>query len=340
MPESRGINKDAHLIRSVLEAESLKRVPTRNGFGEGLLEAGKKDPRVVVLCADLTESTRCQAFKDTFPDRFIQMGVSEQAMASIAAGLALAGKVPFIASYAAFSPGRNWEQIKTTICINEANVKIAGAHAGVSVGPDGATHQMLEDIALMRVLPGMTVIVPCDVTETKKATLAVAGTKTAAYLRFTRDASPVFTTEKTPFKIGRAETYRFGGDVTIFGAGPILYDCLLAAEILSEKHGIEARVVNLHTIKPLDVKAIVAAAKETGAIVTAEEAQTIGGLGGAVAETLSTFAPCPLERVGMEDRYGESGTPLELLNLFRLNTAGVIDAVKRVVARKEGRRLK
>lgn len=338
MPASRGLNKNAHLVRSLFDQDRLVRTPTRNGFGEGLVEAGKNDPRIVVLCADLTESTRCEAFKKSFPDRFIQMGVSEQAMASIGAGLALAGKVPFIASYAAFSPGRNWEQIKTTVCLNEANVKIVGAHTGVSVGPDGATHQMLEDIALMRVMPGMTVLIPCDAVEAKKATTVSAKTSDPTYLRFAREASPVFTTPKTPFKIGRAETYRFGGDVTIFGAGPILYDCLLAAELLSKKHGIEARVVNLHTVKPLDVKAIISAAKETGAIVTAEEAQMIGGLGGAVAETLSAFAPCPLERVGMNDRYGESGTPQELLNLFRLNTAGVIDAVKRVIARKEGRK--
>ena len=332
MNNMKGLNPKMFLARDVFKKDLLQK-PTRDGYGEGLVEAGKKDKRVVVLCADLTESTRSLAFKQAFPDRFIQMGVSEQALASIAVGMSLAGKVPFISSYAAFSPGRNWEQIKTGVGINKANVKIAGAHAGVSVGPDGATHQMLEDIALMRVVPNMQVIVPCDMLETKKATLAAAQIIGGVYLRFAREKSPVFTTAKTPFKVGRAEVYRFGKDLTIVAAGPLLYEALLAAEQLS-KNGIEARVINCHTIKPLDVKTLVAAAKETGAVVTVEEAQAAGGLGGAVAEALSAFHPVPIERVGMLDRYGESGEPNDLIKFFGLDARGIVKACQKVLKRK------
>jgi len=331
-----GLNKDMHLVRNVLDAEKLKQVPTRNGYGEGVVEAGKKDKNVMVLCADLTESTRSLDFKKAFPDRFVQMGVSEQSLAAIGAGLALAGKVPFISSYACFSPGRNWEQIRTTICLQKARVKIAGAHAGVSVGPDGATHQMIEDIAIMRVLPNMTVSVPCDAIEAHKATAAIAKISGPSYIRFAREKSPVFTTEKTPYKFGRAETYRFGDDITIIGAGPLLYEALLAAEILSKKHGIEARVINMHTVKPLDVKAIVRAAKETGVIVTVEEAQAASGLGGAVAEALTATIPVPLERVGVQDRYGESGFPNEVLEGLGLTHPYIVMAADRALARKHG----
>lgn len=329
-----GINREVYLIRELFNPDKLKQLPTRNGYGNGLVEAGKKDKNVMVLCADLTESTRSLAFKEAYPDRFVQLGVSEQSMASIAAGMAISGKVPFISSYACFSPGRNWEQIRTTIALQNSNVKIAGAHAGVSVGPDGATHQMIEDIAIMRVMPNMRVLVPCDAIETKKATLAVATYKGPCYLRFAREKSPIFTTEKTPFKLGHAETYRFGTDVTIIGAGPLLYEALLAAQALSVDHKIAACVINMHTVKPLDVKTIIKAAKETGAIVTVEEAQAAGGLGGAVAETLTQNAPVPLERVGVQDRFGESGDPRELLEALGLTAPSIITAVLRVLKRK------
>lgn len=328
----KGISPKAHLVKNLFD-KKIEQVPTRDGYGHGLVEAGKTNKQVVVLCADLTESTRSLWFKQEFPERFIQLGVSEQSLAAIAAGMSLAGKVPFISSYACFSPGRNWEQIRTTICLNETNVKIAGAHAGVSVGPDGATHQMIEDIAIMRVLPNMQVVVPCDATETQKATLAVAATKTPAYLRFAREKSPVFTTAKTPFKIGRAEVFRFGKDATIVAAGPLVYEALLAAEALS-KSGIEARVINYHTVKPLDVKTIVQAAKETGAVVTVEEAQAAGGLGGAICEALSATHPVPLERVGMLDRFGESGNPRELLEAFGLTAPSIIKACLKVIKKK------
>ncbi|MBI5793841.1 transketolase family protein [Candidatus Uhrbacteria bacterium] len=334
-----GINREAWLVRDLFDEKKLKQVPTRNGFGEGLIEAGRQDKNVVVLCADLTESTRVLPFKEAFPDRFVQMGVSEQSMASIAAGMAMAGKVPFIASYACFSPGRNWEQIRTTVALNNTNVKIAGAHAGVSVGPDGATHQMIEDIAIMRVMPNMCVFVPCDAIETRKATVAVAKLSGPCYLRFAREKSPIFTTVKTPFKMGRAETYRLGTDVTIIGAGPLLYEALLAAERLSKEFGIECRVINMHTVKPLDVKMIIRAAKETGAIVTVEEAQAAGGLAGAVAETLALTTPVPLERIGVQDRFGESGTPREIQEGLGLTAEFIALAVDRVVRRKHGEKV-
>ncbi len=332
-----GINRESWLVRDLF-ATTIERKPTRDGFGTGLVEAGTLDKCVVALCADLTESTRIQGFKDKYPDRFVQLGVSEQSMAAIAAGMALAGKVPFIASYAGFSPGRNWEQIRTTIALSDTNVKIVGSHAGVSVGPDGATHQMTEDIALMRVMPNMTVVIPCDAREAHKATLAIAKLEGPAYIRLAREGSPAFTSAKTPFKLGRAETFRHGTDATIIAAGPLVYEALLAAEALSKK-GIEARVINLHTIKPLDTKAIVTAAKETGAIVTLEEAQVAGGLGGAVCETLARFAPVPVERMGMRDRFGESGEPGQLLEAFGLTSPFVQMAVERVLARKCGEKI-
>lgn len=332
--QQNGINFEVYLVRHLFDPDKLKQIPTRNGYGEGLVEAGKKDKRVIVLCADLTESTRSLAFKETFPDRFVQLGVSEQSMASIAAGMAITGKIPFISSYACFSPGRNWEQIRTTIALQNSNVKIAGAHAGVSVGPDGATHQMIEDIAIMRVMPNMRVIVPCDANETKKATLVAAMYKGPCYLRFAREKSPVFTTEKTPFKIGRMETFRHGTDVTIVAAGPLLYEALLAAQTLSADHKIETRVLNAHSIKPFDEKTLVRAAKETGAIVTVEEAQAVGGLAGVVAETLSLNAPVPMERIGVQDRFGESGDPRELLETLQLTAPAIMQAVFASLKRK------
>ncbi len=332
-----GINREAFLVRDLFDKE-IEQKPTRDGFGLGVVDAAKLDENVVVLCADLTESTRALWFKEKFPNRFVQMGVSEQSMAAIAAGMAMAGKVPFIASYAAFSPGRNWEQIRTTASLSDTNMKIVGAHAGVSVGPDGATHQMTEDIAIMRVLPNMIVVSPCDAVEAKKATMAGAKVVGPVYLRFAREKSPVFTTNKTPFKLGRAETFRFGDDLTIIATGPLLYEALLAAEQLS-KRGIEARVLNVHTIKPLDTKAIALAAKETGAIVTVEEAQAAGGLGGVVCETVASLCPVPVERVGMPDRFGESGEPKELLEAFGMTAPYIAMAAERVLRRKRGEKV-
>lgn len=326
-------------MRDVFDLKKLAQAPTRDGFGDALVAAGAQDPNIVVLCADLSESTRTLAFKKAYPDRFVQMGVSEQSLASIAAGMALSGKVPFIASYAAFSPGRNWEQIRTTVALQGSNVKIAGAHAGVSVGPDGATHQMLEDVALMRVIPHMRVLVPCDREETRKATLAVASSFGPAYVRFAREKSPVFTTAKTPFQIGRAEVFRHGMDACIVGSGPLLYEALVAAEVLAKTHGLQVRVINAHTVKPLDAKTIILAAKETGALVTVEEAQMVGGLGGAVCELLAENAPVPVERIGMRDRFGESGEPNQLLEAFGLTAPSIAQAVLRAVARKNGEKV-
>lgn len=326
------LSKTAKLIPNLFQNPPQK--PTRNGYGEGLVEAGSANENVVVLCCDLTESTRSNLFKEAYPERFVQMGISEQAMAGISAGMALSGKVPFISSYSAFSPGRNWEQIRTLIGLQNTNVKICGAHAGVSVGPDGATHQALEDIALMRVMPNMTVIVPCDVHEARKATVASAIHEGPVYLRFARAESPVFTTTQTPFKIGRAEIYREGHDVAIIASGSILYEALKASEALAKK-GVEARVVNCHTIKPLDEKTILACAKDCKAIVTCEEAQVAGGLGGAVAEFLAENFSTPMERIGMKDCYGESGEPAELLEHFGLTAPAIVKAVQKVLKRKK-----
>ncbi len=328
------VSTKAYLAPEIFDVTKLEQKPTRDGYGQGLVLAGKADKNVVVLCADLTESTRSHWFKEKFPERFVQLGVSEQSMAAIAAGMSLAGKVPFISSYAVFSPGRNWEQIRTNIALNEANVKIAGAHAGVSVGPDGATHQAIEDIATMRVMAKMTVIYPCDMIEAKKATAAAAKWPGPVYLRFAREKSPVFTTEKTPFKIGQAEIFHQGKDVAIIACGPLLHEAMLAARELA-KAGISALVINNHTIKPMDEKTIVAAAKETGAVVTVEEHQVMGGLGGAVAELLAKKQPTPMEFIGLQDHFGESGEPRELLEAFKLTAPAIIAAVRKVLARKK-----
>ncbi|MEK7507447.1 MAG: transketolase family protein [Patescibacteria group bacterium] len=309
--------------------------PTRDGYGLGLVEAGEKDERVVVLCADLSESTRSQWFKDKFPDRFIQMGVAEQNMATVAAGLANYGKIPFISSYAAFSPGRNWEQIRTTIALNNVPVKIGGAHAGISVGPDGATHQQLEDIAIMRTMPNMVVLVPCDAIEAQKATVAAAFNNKPTYIRFGREKSPVFTTVETPFEIGRAEIFREGKDVSIITCGMLLYNALVAAEKLAQE-GIDCEVINFHTIKPLDEKTITTSAKKTGAVVSVEEHQINGGLGSAIAETLARNYPAPQEFIGVQDRFGESGKLEELIEHFGLDANAIKQAVKKVLVRKNG----
>lgn len=322
----------ANLNTNLLNRE-VEQIPIRNGFGEGLLGAAKKDPNIVALCADLTESTRMEAFAKEFPSRFIEVGVAEQNLVTVAAGMAAMGKIPFTSSYAAFSPGRNWEQIRTTICLNERNVKIVGSHAGVSVGPDGATHQMLEDIALMRVLPHMRVIVPCDSIEATKATLAMAADDSPAYLRLGREKSPVVTTDRTPFSLTKAQVFHSGSDVTIIACGTLVYQALIAAEELA-KASISAEVINCAVIKPLDSERILASASKTGAVVTAEEAQVNGGLGGAIAELLGERLLTPIIRVGMRDRFGESGQPAELMEYFGLTSKSITKAAKEVIKRK------
>ncbi len=324
------MNKKAYLIEDLSKAE---KVPTRDGYGKGLVDAGEKDERVVVLCADLAESTRSHWFKEKFPTRYIEVGVAEQNMATVASGLANYGKIPFISSYAAFSPGRNNEQIRTTASLSKLPVKICGAHAGVSVGPDGATHQALEDIALMRVQPNMTVLVPCDAIESRKATLASAFYDGPVYIRFGREKSPVFTTDKTPFEIGKAIVFREGKDITIAGCGMLLYNALVAAEELS-KEGIEAEVINSHTVKPLDTETILNSVKKTKAIVTVEEHQIMGGFGSAVAEALSQHFPVPQEFIGVRDRFGESGEPDELIEALGMGVKDIKAAAIKAIKRK------
>lgn len=327
------VNKEAKLNPNLFTTEKLEQKPTRDGYGNGIVQAGQENENVVVLCADLTESTRNLEFKKQFPDRFIQCGVHEQFLAAGGAGFALAGKIPFISSYAMFCPGRAWEQVRTNICLNNVNVKIAGAHAGVSVGPDGATHQAIEDIAIMRPIPNMQIIVPCDANETRKATLAAARLPGPFYVRFAREKSPVFTSEETPFEFGKAPVFYDGDDVAIIACGPLVHEALLAADALAKKK-IAARVINCHTIKPLDEDTLIAAAAECGAVVTVEEHQIIGGLGGAIAELLSTRHPVPLEMVGVQNRFGESGQPRELLEHFGLTAPHIVEAALRVLARK------
>lgn len=321
------------LDKDVYNLDKLEQRPTRDGYGEGVVEAGEKDENVVVLCADLTESTRSHWFKEKFPERFIQAGIQEQSMMGVAAGMAFAGKVPFVSSYAVFSPGRNWDQLRVSVCYSEANVKILGAHAGISVGPDGATHQALEDIAITRVLPNLTVIVPCDYEETKKATLAAAEFKGPVYIRFAREKTPIFTTPKTPFEIGKAQVFREGADVSIIASGPLVHEALLAAHQL-EKDGVSVEVVNLATIKPLDEKTLVESMKKTKAVVTVEEHQVNGGVGGAVAELSTRKCPVPIEFVGMNDQFGVSGEPRELLKEFNMLSPDIVKAVNIVLKRK------
>jgi transketolase len=310
-------------------AKDIEKKPTREGFGTGVVEAGKADPNVVVLCADLKESTRAEWFEKEFPDRFIEMGVAEQNLATVGAGMALGGKIPFIASYAAFSPGRNYEQIRTTAALNHTPVKVCGMHAGVSVGPDGATHQMLEDIALMRALPNMTVLNPADAEEARKAVLAAAKTDGPVYLRFGRSGVASFTTTETPFEIGRAlmlwEDEK--PKVTLMGTGSLSYTALLAARALSAD-GIPCLVLHVPTIKPLDEAAITDAARRTGKVVTLEEHQIAGGFGSAVAELLSEKYPVPITRLGIRDEFGQSGEPDELLAHYGLSAAAISERVR------------
>jgi transketolase len=311
-----------------------EQVPIRKGFGTGLVEIGEKNSAVVGLCADLTESTQMHLFREKFPERFIEIGVAEQNLASVASGMSAMGKIPFISSYAMFSPGRNWEQIRTTICYNDRPVIIAGSHAGVSVGPDGGTHQAIEDIALMRVIPNMTVISPCDYIEAHKATIAAATHGTPVYIRLAREKTPVITTIDSPFEIGKANLL-YGekdasADVGIVATGALVYKALKVAESLKKK-GISVKVLNVHTIKPLDTEAVHALAKTTKGLVTVEEHQIIGGLGGAVAEYLATVLPTHIEFIGVHDLFGQSGTPAELLEHYEMGESHIEKAVKKIV---------
>ena len=336
------LNSELDLDEKIISGKAVKK-SIRDGFGDGLLEAGKKNPSVVALSADLKESTRVEAFAAEFPERFFEMGVAEQNMASVAAGLGISGKIPFISSYAVFSPGRNWEQIRTTIAYNDSNVKIAGHHAGVSTGPDGATHQAIEDIATMRAMPNMRVFVPCDAIEAKKATMAAAKIWGPVYLRFARNPSAVITTAKTPFVPGKAEVFWDSSlsakkgkkpQVAIFACGPLVYEAILAASAL-DKEGIGSMVLNVHTIKPLDDKKIIECVKRCGAAVSAEEHNIIGGLGGAISELLAKELPAPMEFIGMKDEFGASGDMESLYDKFNLEAKDIMKAAIQAIKRKK-----
>ncbi len=326
------LNSNARLSAKVF-ADDIEKTPTRDGFGTGVVEAGKADERVVVLCADLAESTRAEWFQKEFPDRFIEMGVAEQNMAAVASGMAAAGKISFIASYAAFNPGRNYEQIRTTIALNQVPVKVCGMHAGVSVGPDGATHQMLEDIGMMRMLPHMTVLVPGDAEEARKAVVAAAKTDGPVYIRFGRAATPIFTTSETPFQIGKALTLWECKEprVAILSTGSLSYTALSVARVLSAE-SIETIVLHVPTVKPLDTEAILDVARRAGRVVTIEEHQVAGGFGSATAELLGEHYPVPMRLLGVRDRFGQSGSPEELLAHYCLDVPHVVDAVRSFVS--------
>jgi len=323
-----------------MQLKSLSESPTftanRDGFGQGLLEAAAKNSQVVGLCADVTESVRMLPFAQQFPARFIEVGVAEQNLVGVAAGLALAGKIPFAASYAVFSPGRSWDQLRVSVCYSNLNVKIIGGHTGLNVGPDGATHQALEDIALTRVLPNLTIVVPCDAEEARKATLAMAEHTGPCYLRLGREKVQDLTTAETPFKLAQALTFRQGSDCTIIACGLMVQEALKAATEL-ETEGLSIRVINLHTIKPLDTQTVLQAARETGAIVTAEEHQQAGGMGSAVAEVVSAEYPVPIKIVGVSDTFGESGTAPQLLEKYGLTATAIKEAVKVVLEKKRQR---
>ena len=336
------LNPEAKLNPKIFDTD-VEQKPIRDGYGEGLVIAGGKDPNVVVLCADLTESTRSEAFAKKFPDRFFEVGVAEQNMATIAAGLGISGKVPFISSYATFSPGRNWGQIRTTIAYNDSNVKIAGHHAGISVGPDGATHQAIEDIATMRVMPNVKVFVPCDAIQAKKTTLAAAQIWGPIYIRFARKKTPVITTNDTPYTPGKADIFWVPStssgrgkkpQVAIIACGPLVYQALLAAREL-EKLGVGSVVLNNHTVKPMDEEKVVEVAKRCGAVVTVEEHQVMGGMGSAVAEALARKFPTPMEFVGMQNVFGESGKPAELIEKYGMGAKDIKTAALRVIKRKK-----
>ena len=313
-------------LHPALFTDDMPLDPTRAGFGRGLKAAGEANESIVALCADLTESTQMHLFKAAFPKRFVEVGVAEQNLVTVASGMARAGKIPFTSSYAAFSPGRNWEQIRTTVSLNNQPVKIVGSHAGIYTGKDGATHQMLEDIALMRVLPNMVVVAPGDSIEAEKATLAIAENGKPSYIRLAREKTPVFSLDESPFEIGKAYILKEGTDVSLMGTGTMTYQLLLAAKLLAEK-GINAEVVHVPTIKPLDEETILASAQRNGRVVTAEEAQVIGGFGSAITELLSDKLPMPVRRFGMQDRFGESGDPKDLFKAFGLTGEQIAEQV-------------
>lgn len=321
------LNEELQLNQNVFSDE-CEQVPTRNGYGEGLLEVGKENNNVVALSADLTESTKTNAFADAFPERFIEVGITEQNMASVASGLAAMGKVPFIASYAMFSPGRNWEQIRTTVCYNDSNVKIAGAHAGISVGPDGGTHQALEDIAIARVIPNMKVLYPCDAIEAKKMTKAVTEIDGPTYIRLAREKTPVITTEHTPFEFGRAHVYFQSKDkevrIGIVSSGPLLANALKAAKQLDEE-GVGVRVLNMSTIKPLPEEDLLSFREGLSGIVSVEEHQVRGGVGSAISEFFSQKSPISMRFVGVDDRFGQSGTPDELIEHYGMGIQSIVE---------------
>lgn len=318
---------DLHkMVGKDLTTESI-----RKGFGEGLVAAGDENSDVVALCADLTESTQMHLFAEKFPERFVEIGIAEQNLVTVGSGMAATGKIPFVSSYAAFSPGRNWEQIRTTIALNNQPVKIIGSHGGLYTGADGATHQMLEDYALMRVLPNMVVIAPCDYQEAKKAIVAMAKDKRPNYIRITREKTPVFTDEKTPFQIGKAFVFTPGADISIISTGAVTYQALKAADSLF-KDGIDAEVIHVSTIKPLDTITILNSAKKTGRVITVEEHQINGGLGGAVSEFLGEHFPVPIKRIGVKDRFGESGTPDELLEYLGVNHKSIAVAAHHMLS--------
>ncbi len=330
------LNPNLKLNPKLFNAD-VEQAPIRKGFGEGLVKAGDADANVVALCADLTESTQMHLFKAKYPERFVEMGVAEQNLVTVASGMAATGKVPFCSSYAMFSPGRNWEQIRTTIAYNDRPVKIVGSHAGISVGPDGGTHQALEDISIMRVIPNMEVLSPCDAIEAKKITQLLAKSGCPAYLRLAREKTPIMTTEETPTEIGKSQIFWLPdvgvAQVGIIATGALLYKAILVAKEL-ESEGIKIKVMNLATIKPIDIDGVVALARETKAIVTVEEHQVIGGMGSAVAEVLAQNFPVPVEFVGVQNKFGQSGEPDELIEHYGMGKNSIKEAVKKVLKRK------
>lgn len=327
------LNTDLKLNEKLFE-QPFEQKPTRDGFGQALVELGSTNPNIVVLTADLSESTRTDGFEKKFPERFFEVGVAEQNMAAIAAGLAVSGKIPFISSYATFSPGKNLETIRTTIVYNRANVKIAGHHAGIMTGPDGATHQATEDIAITRTWPGVTVFVPCDANEARYLTLESAKIDGPVYLRFSRDKSPIITTDLTPFDKNKIQTYWISENprVTIFACGYMLYYALLAAKNLEEK-GINVLVANVSTIKPGNENDIVVLSKKSGKVVTVEDHQVMGGLGGMIAEVLAKHSPAPIEFIGLQDTFAESGAPSDLIKKYQMDEVAIEEAIERAIAR-------
>lgn len=329
------LNQNLKLNTKLFDAD-VERISIRRGFGEGLVLAADSDKNVVGLCADLNESSQMHLFAKKYPLRFVQVGVAEQNLVTVASGMAAMGKIPFATSYAMFSPGRNWEQIRTTIAYNDRPVKIVGSHAGVSVGPDGGTHQAIEDIALMRVLPNMIILSPCDAIEAKKATVEAAKINKPVYIRLAREKTPIITTEDTPFEIGKAQIFfnpPMTAQVGIVATGALLHNAILAAQNFSQK-GIAVKVLNISSVRPLDFEAIINLAKETGAIVSVEEHQVVGGLGSAVAEVLVQNHPVPMELIGIHDKFGQSGTPAELIEHYGMGVPSIEKAVERVISRK------